>query len=228
MDLYWSRIRNLRFKAYTSHLLPPSKTGGEYIITQTVTDIYNEAGTASARILVIDPEVRITNIDAGKNFPLDSTHAISYSATNAKEIQFFVDGKELLSDRLIFGNLGLGNHTVFARAIYSVVDKTGNQVLHTKDTEPIQFLVRDIRPPPEIQLRFPAYNTRLMRGVTYTLEADVSSTSPPITESYWELNGTRLASNTFTVTKDMPSIFTIRYTAKNQDNMEKTVSTIGT
>ncbi|MDC7228719.1 MAG: hypothetical protein PQJ48_00260 [Sphaerochaetaceae bacterium] len=206
----------------TQATFSPSKTG-EYIITQTVTDIYNEAGTASARILVIDPEVRITNIDAGKNFPLDSTHAISYSATNAKEIQFFVDGKELLSDRLIFGNLGLGNHTVFARAIYSVVDKTGNQVLHTKDTEPIQFLVRDIRPP-EIQLRFPAYNTRLMRGVTYTLEADVSSTSP-ITESYWELNGTRLASNTFTVTKDMPSILTIRYTAKNQDNMEKTVST---
>lgn len=202
----------------TQATFTPTKAG-EYTISLTVTDIHQKAGSASTRVLVLDPQIQVSTPQPNTTFALVGSVTPSVAATNAERILYFVNGKQVATSSITFADLGPGTHTFMARAFWDVVDQAGNPKEYSKDSSSVSFTVKDLQPP-TVVISFPQDDMVLKTGEAYRLQAVLTSSSS-VKESWWEVDGTRISSATYTPpTSSTKKALTITHNAMNQDGVK--------
>lgn len=170
----------------------PTKAG-EYQITFTIIDKYNKSSSASIRVLSIDPKITISNIRANANYSIYSTLNPIVSAPSANNFIYMINGEKVLNNDLSSFNYTPGTYTFSVKGFWDVSDNNGNIISYEKESDPISFTVVK-KEPPQIELLNPTYPYTFINNVTYNLAAEVETTSN-IENSWWEVNGNRLYSN---------------------------------
>ncbi|MBI9094128.1 MAG: hypothetical protein JEY71_04505 [Sphaerochaeta sp.] len=202
----------------TQATFTPTKAG-EYTIALTVTDIHQKASTASTRVLVLDPQIQVSTPQPNTIFALVGSVTPVVTATNAERILYYINNKQVTSTSIIFSELGTGTHTFMARAFWDVVDQDGKPKEYSKGSNLITFTVKDLQPP-VVAISFPQDDMVLKTGESYPLQAQVTSSSS-IRESWWEVDGSRLSSSTYTpATSSTKKVLTITHNAVNQDGVK--------
>ncbi len=191
---------------------------GAYTISVTVTDIHQKASTASTRVVVVNPQIALSSPQNNTTYSLSSSLQLQATAPNAERITYFVGNTELSSPNINLADLGVGTYIVFARAFWDVVDINGNSSQFAKDSSQVSISVKDLQPP-VVSIAFPEEGVTLKTGTSYQLQASATSNSQ-ITSSWWEVDGTRLTSNTYRpATSSQKKSLTFTYYAMNQDGV---------
>ena len=194
----------------------PTKEG-EYTISVQALDIHGKSATSSIKVMAIDPKIQLTSPTPNTVFALTSILTPLIQAPNAKRITWFVNGREMSGTSLALSSLGTGTYELYARASWDAVDPQGNAKVFTKDSSKVTFTVKDLVPP-SISIQFPQNDMLLKTGTSYTLRASVQSSS--LRQSWWEVDGTRLASNTFTPSPSLgKKVLTLTYKALNSEGI---------
>ena len=190
---------------------------GEYTISVRALDIHGKLATASIKVMAIDPKISLASPAANTVFALNTLLTPAIDAPNAKRITWFVNNREITGTSLPLSSLGTGTHELYARAFWDVVDAQGNPKVFTKDSSKVSFIVRDLAPP-SISIQFPENDMLLKTGIAYTLRASVQNSS--LRQSWWEVDGVKLASNTFTPSPSLgKKVLTLTYKALNSDGI---------
>ncbi|AEV28790.1 hypothetical protein SpiGrapes_0965 [Sphaerochaeta pleomorpha str. Grapes] len=194
----------------------PNKEG-EYTISVQAVDIHGKDATASIKVMAIDPKISLTSPTANTVFALNSILTPVIQAPNAKRITWFVNNREIPGTSLALSSFGIGTYELYARASWDAVDSQGNPKVFTKDSSKITFTVKDLVPP-SVTIQFPRNDMQLKTGTTYTLQASAQSSS--LRQSWWEVEGVRLGSNTFTPSPSLgKKVLTLTYKALNSDGI---------
>ncbi len=169
---------------------------GEYTLTLTATDIHQKTGSASLRVLVIDPQIAITAPQTQSVHPLASILTPTINAPNADRITWFFNSRLIQGSSLDLSTIGIGTYTMYARAFWNVVDPQGNPKEYGENSNPVSITIKDLQPP-VITINAPEAGSILLAGKSYALSAQASSASP-LTSQYWEVDGVRLTGNVYT------------------------------
>ena len=195
------------------------RTAGEYTITLSVTDIHQKTSTATTRILVIDPQVNLSYPQANTTFALNASLTPVIVAPNAQRIVYVINNQQYTSPTLALASLGTGTFSIIARAYWNTVDQSGNPSEYSKDSAAITFSVKDLQPP-AITITFPQDNMVLKTTEAYRFQAEVSS-STAIRESWWEVDGSRVNTQTYTApASTTKKTLTVSHHAVNQDGVK--------
>ncbi len=201
----------------TQATFTPTKAG-EYTLTLRATDIHQNTGSASLRVLVIDPQVAITAPQTQSVHPLVSTLTPTINAPNADRISWFFNSKLIQGSSLDLSTIGIGTYTMYARAFWNVVDPQGNPKEYGKNSNPVSITIKDLQPP-VITIRNPEDGSLLLAGQAYSLSAQATSASP-LTSQYWEVDGNRLTGNSYTPpTSLQKKLINATYHAINRDGI---------
>jgi hypothetical protein len=199
----------------------PSYTG-EHVITVTVIDVHGKSASTSTRVMVVDPMIKMTKPTANAVFALSSTLTPTIEAPNAIGVKWYIGSTEVSRTSMDLSSLGTGRFTTYAKGTWNVVDSTGKVKVHEKSTPPITFQVKDLEPP-KITIVFPDADTIFIAGTPYRLQAEVESASA-IGEAYWEANGVRLGSDTYSPLSSSPKQVRLTHHVKNADGVASSKS----
>ena len=192
---------------------------GEYTLTVTALDIYQKQTQASMRILVINPAITVTSPAQNEVLALNSTLTPTISAPNADRSSWFIGSTEITASSYGLSQLGTGTYQLYAVAFWNAIDGNGNPIEHREESQKVSFTVKDLVPP-AVAVNFPKDSMVLKTGETYSLSGDMTSASA-ISETWWEVDNTRLSSNTYTpATSLTKKALTISYVAKNSDGVK--------
>lgn len=196
---------------------------GEYTLTATAVDTFDKSASASTRILVNDASVAITSPTANAVLALSGTLSPVIQAPNADRIVWFVDSTQMSGSSVALSSIGTGTHSLRATAYWNTMDTEGRPAEYSENSATVSFVVRDTSPP-VVAITFPQAGMTLKTGETYRFSADVNSLSG-LSQSYWEVGGVRLTSNTYTPpTSGAPRSLTITHRALNPDRIEGSAS----
>ncbi|MGE4584116.1 MAG: hypothetical protein AB7C91_05670 [Sphaerochaeta sp.] len=191
---------------------------GDYTITLTATDIHQKQSTASIRVLVLDPQLQVSYPTSNAIFSLQDTLTPVVNAPNASSVTYRLNGRQVETP-FALSTLGSGTYSLVARASWDVVDQQGKPRIHTKDSNSITIVVKDLQPP-SVSIAFPQRDMLFKTGIAYRLEANAASISP-LRESWWDVDGTRLSTNTYTPpVSTTKKLVKLTYHAINQDGVE--------
>ncbi|NLE16804.1 MAG: hypothetical protein GX626_13165 [Spirochaetales bacterium] len=201
----------------TQATFTPTKAG-EYTLTLSATDIHQKTGSASLRVLVIDPQIAITAPQTQSVHPLASVLTPTINAPNADRISWFFNNKLIQGSSLDLSTIGIGTYTMYARAFWNVVDPQGNPKEYGENSSPVSITIKDLQPP-VITIKNPEDGSRLLTGQAYSLSAEAKSASP-LTSQYWEVDGNRLTGNVYTPSPSLQKkLINATYHAINQDGV---------
>jgi hypothetical protein len=206
---------NLGSSASKATFTPKKK--GEYTISVEAVDTAGKRSVASLKVMAIDPTISISTPVANAVYALTSMLSPVIEAPNAKKITWFVNNKEINGTNLALSTLGTGTFKLYARATWDAVDTQGNTKSFTKDSSELSFTVKDLVPP-SVTIQFPQDTMLLKTGTTYTLRASAQSST--LKESWWEVDGTRLSSNTYTPAPSLnKKVLLFTFKARNSDGI---------
>ena len=163
----------------------PTKPGN-YEVTYTVTDIFNQSDSASINVFVLDPQIQISNISANATYSTLTTLNPSVIAPNAIKLFYLINGKEVPNGKIELEGYSPNTYYFSVRGVWNVIDENGRVSTYEKESEKIPFNVIQ-KYPPKITFINPSYPNTFMEGETYNLKANVDSTSK-IKKSTWSVS----------------------------------------
>ncbi len=181
-------------------------TAGEKTITMAAYDLYGKkSDVQTLNVLVIDPQLTLTNPEDGARFSegmqFEASYTITDSGTGSPRADVYVDDEKLASR--FYTCSDPGSHTLKGVYTYSYIDPQSGSVISAEAVNEINFEVLETIEPPQVSISLPRDGAVLRAGDPVTGTAVVvldDSASLQEQNVLWNINGTEKTGSNMTFT----------------------------
>jgi hypothetical protein len=167
-----------------------------------VTDEFGATASSSRDVVLIQPEVTISNITEGARWSLDKALQPMISAAYAENISWFVDGQLQSGVSHTFGSPG--THSIRAQALWNLVNSSGSLQRFERDIEFDIYVIDSTPPALAIRELSPPSGVPLLTDVSYRFIGEVTSDSE-VSRMWWVIGSRTLETDDGSVSYSFPS-----------------------